>query len=79
MERWEEVLTLSKISLGDSRSYYISTARNDLGVLYATSETGNSTLIPYAPLGQFIFTSVLQVSLWKLIRGKPCAVRETGR
>ncbi|KIM85350.1 hypothetical protein PILCRDRAFT_817353 [Piloderma croceum F 1598] len=28
------------ISLGDARSYYITTARNDLGVIFATSETG---------------------------------------
>jgi len=30
------------ISLGDARSYYVSTARNDLGVIYATSEAGAS-------------------------------------
>ncbi|KIM34403.1 hypothetical protein M408DRAFT_325807 [Serendipita vermifera MAFF 305830] len=29
------------ISIGDSRSYYISTARADLGVMFATSEAGN--------------------------------------
>ncbi|KAF8559196.1 hypothetical protein OG21DRAFT_1403144 [Imleria badia] len=28
------------ISLGDARSYYITTARNDLGVVFATSEAG---------------------------------------
>ncbi|KZS93290.1 hypothetical protein SISNIDRAFT_76159 [Sistotremastrum niveocremeum HHB9708] len=28
------------LSLGDSRSYYVSTARNDLGVIFATSEAG---------------------------------------
>ncbi|KAL7417685.1 hypothetical protein BDY24DRAFT_375741 [Mrakia frigida] len=28
------------ISLGDARSYYLSTARNDLGVLFANSEAG---------------------------------------
>lgn len=28
------------ISLGDARSYYITTARNDLGVTFATSEAG---------------------------------------
>jgi len=28
------------ISLGDSRSYYVSTARNDLGVVFALSEAG---------------------------------------
>ncbi|KAG2023361.1 exoribonuclease [Coprinopsis cinerea AmutBmut pab1-1] len=33
------------ISLGDARSYFITTARNDLGVIYATSEAG-ATLEP---------------------------------
>ncbi|THH20836.1 hypothetical protein EW146_g594 [Bondarzewia mesenterica] len=28
------------ISLGDARSYYLTTARNDLGVIFATSEAG---------------------------------------
>ncbi|KAH8102480.1 hypothetical protein BXZ70DRAFT_928691 [Cristinia sonorae] len=28
------------ISLGDARSYYVTTARNDLGVIYAISESG---------------------------------------
>ncbi|KAH7106708.1 hypothetical protein BKA62DRAFT_825349 [Auriculariales sp. MPI-PUGE-AT-0066] len=28
------------ISLGDARSYFLSTARNDLGVIFATSEAG---------------------------------------
>ncbi|KAH9985411.1 hypothetical protein BJV74DRAFT_775690 [Russula compacta] len=30
------------ISLGDARSYYITTARNDLGVIFATSEAGGT-------------------------------------
>lgn len=29
------------ISLGDERSYYLSTARNELGVVMAESEWGN--------------------------------------
>lgn len=31
----------AQISLGDARSYYITTARNDLGVIFATSEAGS--------------------------------------
>ena len=31
---------VSQISLGDARSYYITTARNDLGVIFAISEAG---------------------------------------
>jgi hypothetical protein len=46
---WEHVLLIStvasltdeQISLGDARSYYITTARNDLGVIFATSEAGS--------------------------------------
>lgn len=30
----------AQISLGDARSYYVTTARNDLGVIFATSEAG---------------------------------------
>jgi exosome complex component CSL4 len=30
----------SQISLGDARNYYVTTARNDLGVIFATSEAG---------------------------------------
>lgn len=30
-----------QISLGDQSSYYLSTARNELGVLMASSEDGN--------------------------------------
>jgi hypothetical protein len=29
-----------QLSLGDARSYYLSTASNELGVVYATSESG---------------------------------------
>ncbi len=29
-----------QISLGDARSYFVTTARNDLGVIFATSEAG---------------------------------------
>lgn len=29
------------ISLGDERSYYLSTAKNELGVVMAVSEAGN--------------------------------------
>lgn len=31
----------SQMSLGDARSYYLSTAANELGVIWARSETGN--------------------------------------
>ena len=33
-------LILLQISLGDARSYFVTTARNDLGVIFATSEAG---------------------------------------
>lgn len=34
-----------QISLGDARSYYLSTARNDLGVIFANSEAGGWSLV----------------------------------
>lgn len=36
-----DVVRAVVISLGDERSYYLSTARNELGVVMATSEFGN--------------------------------------
>lgn len=38
--RGGDVVKGTVISLGDARSYYITTARNDLGVIFATSEAG---------------------------------------
>ncbi len=35
-------LTLRQISLGDQANYYLSTARNELGVVSAMSEAGNT-------------------------------------
>lgn len=43
------VLKYDQISLGDARSYYVSTARNDLGVIYATSEAGIAVIIDIRP------------------------------
>jgi hypothetical protein len=45
----EEFLNFSnfwKLSLGDARAYYLSTAKNELGVVSATSDakSGNSSL-----------------------------------
>jgi exosome complex component CSL4 len=36
-----DIIRAQVISLGDSSSYYLSTARNDLGVIMANSEAGN--------------------------------------
>lgn len=36
---WPHLIRV-QLSLGDARSYYITTARNDLGVIFATSEAG---------------------------------------
>lgn len=36
---------LFKISLGDQANYYLSTAKNEYGVIMATSEAGN-TMFP---------------------------------
>ncbi|KAF7307033.1 Exosome complex component csl4 [Mycena indigotica] len=44
--RGGDVVRAVVISLGDARSYFVSTARNNLGVVFATSETGGTTLVP---------------------------------
>jgi exosome complex RNA-binding protein Csl4 len=41
MSHW--LFLKKKISLGDARSYFVTTARNDLGVIFATSEAGNNS------------------------------------
>lgn len=59
--------SLPKISLGDARSYFVSTARNDLGVIAATSEAG----IEYTYM--IVFTDANtseQVLRWNLYHGK---------
>ncbi|EIM20284.1 hypothetical protein E3Q22_04028 [Wallemia mellicola] len=36
-----DIVRASVISLGDAKNYYLSTAKNELGVVFATSEYGN--------------------------------------
>ncbi len=40
-----DIVKAEVISLGDSRSYFLSTAKNELGVIFATSVSG-ATMIP---------------------------------
>ncbi|BEJ13162.1 hypothetical protein CspHIS471_0303360 [Cutaneotrichosporon sp. HIS471] len=42
--RLGDIVKAKVISLGDARSYYLSTAANELGVVYAVSEDGNPLL-----------------------------------
>ena len=42
MPRGREANHIRQISLGDQSSYYLSTASNELGVIMATSEAGNT-------------------------------------
>ena len=44
-----DIIRASVISLGDAQSFYLSTAQNDLGVIFATSAAGN-----YDILGNFM-------------------------
>jgi len=41
-----DIVKARVISLGDTRSYYLSTASNDLGVIFATSAVGQAPMIP---------------------------------
>ena len=40
-----DIVKAEVLSLGDSRSYYLTTGRNDLGVIYAKSAAG-ATMVP---------------------------------
>lgn len=40
-----DVLRASVISIGDKNSYYLSTAKNEFGVIFATSIAG-ATMVP---------------------------------
>ncbi|KAL7419120.1 hypothetical protein Q5752_005956 [Cryptotrichosporon argae] len=42
--RLGDIVKAKVLSLGDARSYYLSTAANELGVVYAISENGNPLL-----------------------------------
>ncbi|OWT40103.1 exosome complex component CSL4 [Cryptococcus neoformans Bt1] len=42
--RLGDIVKAKVLSLGDARSYYLSTAANELGVVYAKSEAGNPLL-----------------------------------
>ncbi|OCF41480.1 exosome complex component CSL4 [Kwoniella heveanensis CBS 569] len=42
--RLGDLVKAKVLSLGDARSYYLSTAANELGVVYAKSEAGNPLL-----------------------------------
>ncbi|RSH84566.1 exosome 3'-_5 exonuclease subunit ski4 (Csl4) [Apiotrichum porosum] len=42
--RLGDIVKAKVLSLGDARSYYLSTAANELGVVYATSEDGHPLL-----------------------------------
>ena len=46
-----DVVIAEVLSLGDARSYYLSTAKNDLGVVYAKSVAGKSWRAQGAPPG----------------------------
>ena len=46
---WSKHLTAPQLSLGDARSYYLSTAKDELGVVYAKSRlSGEWERIPKA-------------------------------
>lgn len=43
--RLGDIVKAKVVSLGDARSYYLSTAANELGVVYATSEDGELEMV----------------------------------
>ncbi|KAJ1961195.1 hypothetical protein IWQ62_003951 [Dispira parvispora] len=60
-----DIVRAQVISLGDARSYYLSTARNELGVIMAQSEAGE-TMVP-------ISWEEMQCPATKLIEYRKCA------
>jgi exosome complex component CSL4 len=44
------LLSILQISLGDARNYYVTTARNDLGVIFATSKAGGCFDLYHRPI-----------------------------
>ncbi len=62
-----------QIALGDARSYYVTTARNDLGVIFANSESGES----FASIGELgLNLLIMQARPWNQFHGRRCAVRK---
>ncbi|KAI7881410.1 hypothetical protein K492DRAFT_146212 [Lichtheimia hyalospora FSU 10163] len=60
-----DIVRAEVISLGDARSYYLSTAKNELGVIFATSVAG-ATMIP-------ISWQEMQCPITKAIEYRKCA------
>ncbi|KAI9314963.1 hypothetical protein BX666DRAFT_1861761 [Dichotomocladium elegans] len=60
-----DIVRAEVISLGDARSYYLSTAKNELGVIFATSVAG-ATMIP-------ISWQEMQCPLTKTIEYRKCS------
>ena len=65
-----------KISLGDARSYFITTARNDLGVVFATSEAGKMLSVTLVMKNA---DNYLKAQRWNPFHGKRCAVQRQAR
>jgi exosome complex component CSL4 len=60
-----DIIRAEVISLGDARSYYLSTAKNELGVIFAKSVAGE-TMIP-------ISWQEMQCPRTKVIEYRKCA------
>lgn len=62
-----DIVRAKVISLGDARSYYLTTAENDLGVVHATSVPGTDARFAdgAAPVGWKAAGRVMQPVSWK--------------
>lgn len=70
-----QYIIIGQISLGDARSYYITTARNDLGVIFATSEAG----LYFLPLAPRVDANIAwQAPRWSRSPGWRCGVPKPG-
>jgi exosome complex component CSL4 len=60
---------LPKISLGDARNYYVTTARNDLGVIFASSEAGEQwAMQPFSTIAHVYAGAMMEPVSWQEMR-----------
>ena len=62
-----DIVRATVISLGDARSYYLSTAANHLGVIYATSSSSYPTSQSTSPAWNINPTPMLPISWQQMI------------
>lgn len=68
--RPNDIVKAEVISLGDSRSYFLSTAKNELGVIFAKSVAGT-----YLLFSSHSVNNIIKVQQWCPSVGIRCSVQ----